>query len=112
MNEVDRGLSTQQRWAAMEAAVAAKKARSIGVSNYQTQLLSDLLSYASIKPAVNQIELHPYLNQDGMRLLCKLEGIAVEAYASLGAPGLRDSPGIFILFFFSFLSFYFFTLQC
>ena len=59
-------------------------------------MLNDLLSYAKIKPAVNQIERHPYLIQRGMGQLCEAENIAVEAYASLGAPGLRDSPGIIL----------------
>ena len=38
--------------------------RHIGVSNFSIQLLTDLLSYCRIKPAVNQIELHPYLTQE------------------------------------------------
>ena len=88
----DRSASMQQRWEKMESFVKAGKAKAIGVSNFQVQLLNDLLSYASIKPAVNQIERHPYLQQKGMKQLCDEEGIVLEAYASLGAPGLGSSP--------------------
>ena len=90
--KLDRRMSMQDIWRQMEAFVAAGKCKSIGVSNFQVQLLNDMMSYAKIVPAVNQIERHPYLPQTGMLQLCEREGIAVEAYASLGAPGLRDSP--------------------
>lgn len=48
----------------MEGLVDAGLVKNIGVSNFSLQLLYDVMTYARIKPAVNQIEMHPYLTQD------------------------------------------------
>jgi D-xylose reductase len=74
-----------ETWAAMEAAHAAGLVRNIGVSNFTSQLLLDLLSYCSVRPAVHQIELHPYLAQPRQLAFCARHGIAVTAYSSFGA---------------------------
>lgn len=50
-------------WKAMEALVKKGKIRSIGVSNFTKEKIEDLWEKAEIKPAVNQIEAHPYLQQ-------------------------------------------------
>ena len=50
-----------QTWSAMEGLVGSGLVRDIGVSNWNTQGLRDLLSYCSIRPAVLQIEVHPFL---------------------------------------------------
>ncbi|KAI1348602.1 NADP-dependent oxidoreductase domain-containing protein [Xylaria sp. FL0043] len=71
-------------WAAMEGVVDKGLARSIGVSNFQAQLIYDMLRYARIPPAALQIEHHPYLVQQELLNLCKAEGIAVTAYSSFG----------------------------
>ncbi|KAI0151692.1 NADP-dependent oxidoreductase domain-containing protein [Xylariaceae sp. FL1272] len=71
-------------WASMESCVDKGLARSIGVSNFQAQLLYDMLRYARIPPAALQIEHHPYLVQKELLALCKEEGIAVTAYSSFG----------------------------
>ncbi|KAI0593128.1 aldo/keto reductase [Biscogniauxia sp. FL1348] len=71
-------------WGAMEALVGKGLARSIGVSNFQAQLLYDMLRYATIPPAALQIEHHPYLVQRELLALAKAEGIAVTAYSSFG----------------------------
>ena len=52
-----------ETWRAMEALVQAGLVRNIGVCNYNSALLHDLMAYASIKPAMLQIESHPYLTQ-------------------------------------------------
>ncbi|KAI1634885.1 NADP-dependent oxidoreductase domain-containing protein [Biscogniauxia mediterranea] len=75
---------THVTWAAMEALVGKGLARSIGVSNFQAQLLYDVLRYAAIPPAALQIEHHPYLVQRELLALAKAEGIAVTAYSSFG----------------------------
>lgn len=72
-------------WRAMEALVATGKAREIGVCNYNTGLMNDLLSYAEIKPAMLQIESHPYLTQEKLLRLCHEHQIAVTAFSPLGA---------------------------
>lgn len=76
--------SLQETWTAMESLVEKGVARSIGVCNFQAQLLYDMLSYAKIPPATLQVEHHPYLTQEPLMRLAKNEGIAVTAYSSLG----------------------------
>ncbi|KAI9677834.1 MAG: NAD(P)H-dependent D-xylose reductase (XR) [Trizodia sp. TS-e1964] len=71
-------------WAAMESLVTKKLTRSIGVSNFQGSLLLDLLRSATIRPAVLQIEHHPYLAQPALLALARQEGLAVTAYSSFG----------------------------
>jgi len=57
--------------------------KSIGVSNFSIKDLEDLLSTASVKPAVNQIEVHPYLTNTELITFCKTHEIAVTAYTPL-----------------------------
>ncbi|OCK83537.1 putative NAD(P)H-dependent D-xylose reductase xyl1 [Lepidopterella palustris CBS 459.81] len=80
----------QNTWEAMEALVPAGLAKNIGVSNYTGALLLDLLTYAKIRPAVLQIEHHPYLVQQPLLDFCKSEGIAVTGYSSFGPQSFRD----------------------
>lgn len=67
-------------WAEMEECVRKGLCRAIGVSNFNVQLLLDLLSYAEIKPAVNQIEFHPYLRQENLVKFCQSMGIQLVGY--------------------------------
>lgn len=71
-------------WRALEKLVEKGKIRSIGVSNFNGSLLVDLLRAAKIKPAVLQIEHHPYLQQPQLIKWVKSKGIAVTAYSSFG----------------------------
>jgi D-xylose reductase len=70
-------------WSNMEGLVNKGLTRSIGVSNYNVQLLSNLLSFAKIKPVVNEFELHPFLTQRELVKYCKSEQIHPIAYNSL-----------------------------
>lgn len=79
-------VSVAETWGAMEELVAAGLVRHIGVSNFGTSLIRDLLTYASIKPAALQVELHPYLTQEKLLRFCKENGIAVTGFSPLGAP--------------------------
>lgn len=72
----------QQTWGAMEELVDKKLARSIGISNFNIQLVMDLLRYARIKPATLQIEHHPYLTQSLLVDFAQENGIVVTAYSS------------------------------
>lgn len=72
-------------WGAMEELVQAGLVKQIGVCNFGTSLLRDLLSYARIRPSVLQIELHPYLTQEKLLRYCQTEQIAVTAFSPLGA---------------------------
>ena len=62
--------------------------RAIGVSNFMVHHLQELLAKAQVPPAVNQIELSPFLQQREVRVACRNAGIAVEAYSPL-TRGLR-----------------------
>ncbi len=77
-------------WAGMEAIYKKGLAKSIGISNFNIQITLDLLTYAEIKPATNQIELHPYLPQINAVNWFKKMGIQVVAYSPLYAPA---NPG-------------------
>ncbi len=75
----------RETWEAMQELVAAGLVREIGVSNFGTSLIRDLLSYATIPPAMLQIELHPYLTQEKLIRYCHESGIAVTGFSPLGA---------------------------
>lgn len=72
-------------WGAMEELVRAGLVRNIGISNFGVSLVRDLLSYAEIRPAVLQVEMHPYLTQEKLLRYCGDEEIAVTAFSPLGA---------------------------
>ncbi|NP_001297940.1 uncharacterized protein LOC326033 homolog [Esox lucius] len=74
-------------WKGMEALLASGKVKSIGVSNFNILQLERLLSVAKVPPAVNQVELHPYLVQSDLVEFCKSRNIALIAYSPLGSPG-------------------------
>ncbi|MBA3313638.1 MAG: aldo/keto reductase [Planctomycetota bacterium] len=74
-----------ETWEAMEELVAAGLVRDVGLCNFGTSLLRDLLSHAKIAPAVLQIELHPYLAQHKLVRFCHEQNIAVTAFSPLGA---------------------------
>ena len=78
-------------WPEMEELVHMGIAKSIGVSNFNVQLLLDLFSYAKIPPSVNQVELHPYITQCDLVDWCTKMGMVIEAYAPLGAPAMVES---------------------
>lgn len=72
-------------WQAMETQVDNGLAKQIGVCNYNSGLLHDLMSYARIKPAMLQIESHPYLTAEPLIRLAHQYDIAVTAFSPLGA---------------------------
>jgi D-xylose reductase len=74
-----------ETWGAMEELVTAGLVRNIGVCNYGTALLRDLLNYARVKPAVLQVELHPYLAQEKLLRFCREHRVAVTGFSPLGA---------------------------
>eukprot|EP01111_Echinosteliopsis_oligospora_P006364 TRINITY_DN2046_c0_g1_i1.p1 TRINITY_DN2046_c0_g1~~TRINITY_DN2046_c0_g1_i1.p1 ORF type:complete len:323 (+),score=87.59 TRINITY_DN2046_c0_g1_i1:122-1090(+) len=77
--------SLRETWEAMESLVDSGLVRNIGISNMQSSLVQDLLKYARIKPAVLQVEIHPYLPQDGLVSFAQKHNIAITAYSSFGA---------------------------
>ncbi len=77
-------------WGAMEELQRAGLVKRIGACNLNISALRDVLSYAAIRPAVHQIELHPYLTQPRMLRYCAQEGIAVTAFSPLGSPSYES----------------------
>ncbi|MGZ7441149.1 aldo/keto reductase [Paenibacillus sp. TH7-28] len=77
-------------WRALEKIYAEGKVRAIGVSNFQIHHLEDLLADAKIVPAVNQVELHPYLTQKELLQYCHAKSIQMEAWSPLGQGQLLD----------------------
>jgi len=69
-------------------------ARSIGVSNFQAHHLRRLHQESEVPPAVNQIEVHPFLTQADLRDFCAAHQIAVEAWSPLGRGTLLEDPEI------------------
>lgn len=71
-------------WQVMEEFVLEGKVRSLGVSNFNKHHLDDLLSYAKIKPVINQIEVHPLMTQEENIAVNKELGIQVQAWGPFG----------------------------
>jgi diketogulonate reductase-like aldo/keto reductase len=72
-----------ESWRALERLLGDGRVRAIGVSNFMVRHLDELLTHAKVVPAVNQIELSPFLQQRDVRSACEKHGIAVEAYSPL-----------------------------
>jgi len=75
-----------ETWKAMEEVYKSGKAKAIGISNFNSQQINRLLENASVVPAVNQVELHPYLTQEKLVEFCRSKGIQVMGYSPLGSP--------------------------
>ena len=86
-----RGLFTES-YRAMETLYREGRIRAIGVSNFQPAHLEHLLERAEVVPAVNQIELHPWLQQDELRRLHERLGIRTEAWSPLGRGQVLEDP--------------------
>lgn len=80
-------VSIRETWEAMQELVKTGLVKSIGVANFTAPMIMDLISYAQIFPAVNQIELHPYLQQNRLIKFLQEQAIAVTAYSPLGRAG-------------------------
>jgi len=74
-----------ETWEAMEACVDAGLARHIGLSNCSARKVETIARGARIRPAVDQVELHPYLSQTDLLAVCRRLGVFVTAYSPLGS---------------------------
>jgi 2,5-diketo-D-gluconate reductase A len=83
-----------ETWHALEEIYRSGRARSIGVSNFQPHHLRRLLAGSEVVPAVNQIEVHPYLVQDDVRAFGAEHGIVTEAWSPIAQGGVLDDPVI------------------
>jgi diketogulonate reductase-like aldo/keto reductase len=87
-------------WEAMESLVNDGRCKAIGLSNVDLGQLEDVFETARVKPAVVQVESHPYLPQEALLDYCKRNGIVMQAFAALGhgiEPKLIDDPVIAVI---------------
>jgi len=100
----DESIHPTDCWLDMEKLVKKGLVKSIGISNFNSEQIADVLKRGSIKPVTNQVECHPYLNQSKLLEFCQGHGITITAYSPLGSPdrpwapagevGLLDDPKI------------------
>jgi diketogulonate reductase-like aldo/keto reductase len=93
----DPGVTLRETWGAMESLMDDGHCRSLGLSNVSLSQLREIVDSARIKPALVQVESHPYMPQREMLDYCRREGIVLVAYAALGharIPRLLDDPVI------------------
>jgi diketogulonate reductase-like aldo/keto reductase len=93
----DEGVTLPDTWQAMESLVDAGRCKAIGLSDAGLEVLQEVADAARIKPAVLQVESHPYLQQSDLLDYCKSHGIVLQAFAPLGhnmTPRLIDDPVI------------------
>ncbi|KQM12007.1 hypothetical protein AOA80_04985 [Methanomassiliicoccales archaeon RumEn M1] len=72
-----------ETWRALESIYEEGSARAIGVSNFMPRHLDELLDHGSVVPAVDQVEMHPFLQRNDVLDRCRRSGIAVEAFSPL-----------------------------
>jgi len=96
-------LSISETWYSLEVCVEKKFVRHIGVANFSALKLKSILEYCVVKPAINQVELHPLLTQRKLKEFCDKNGILLAAYSPLGsrdravAYKAKDEPDLFQL---------------
>jgi alcohol dehydrogenase (NADP+) len=78
-----------ETWKAMQAVREKGLAKHIGVSNFNQDKLHELLEIGGQKPEMNQVEMQPYLPQEGLVDFCAQHGILMTAYSPLGSPDSR-----------------------
>jgi 2,5-diketo-D-gluconate reductase A len=81
-----------ETWKAMERMYEGGKVRAIGVSNFKQHHLNRLLAGSTVIPAVNQIEIHPYLTQDDLRAFDQEHAIATEAWSPIAQGKVLGDP--------------------
>jgi 2,5-diketo-D-gluconate reductase A len=79
-----------ERWKVMEEIYAGGRVRAIGVSNFQVRHLRDLFEATETRPAVNQIEVHPFLVADELRAFNREHGIVTEAWSPIARGKVDD----------------------
>ncbi|MCG8390570.1 MAG: aldo/keto reductase [Cytophagales bacterium] len=84
----------KETWRALEKLYKEGKAKAIGVSNFQIHHLQDLMATAEIKPMVNQVEMHPYLQQKELQEFSKLHHIQLQAWRPIMMGEVNHLPAI------------------
>ncbi|MEU0354364.1 aldo/keto reductase [Streptomyces cyaneofuscatus] len=83
-----------ETWKALEEIYRSGRTKAIGVSNFQPNHLRRLLESSTVVPAVNQIEVHPYLTQDAVRAFGAEHDIATEAWSPIAQGKVLSDPAI------------------
>ena len=83
-----------EAWRALIQLQEEGRVRSIGVSNFHEERLRKVISDSGVTPAINQIELHPWLPQQQLRDLDAVLGIVTESWSPLASGGLVDDPSL------------------
>ncbi len=83
-----------ETWKAMEKIYESGRVRAIGVSNFQPHHLRRIHGETSVTPAVNQVEIHPYLTNEEVRAFDTEHGIATEAWSPIAQGKVLDDPTI------------------
>ncbi len=83
-----------QRWKVLEEIYAGGRVRAIGVSNFQPHHLRTLFGSSEVRPAVNQVEVHPFLTQDDLRAFDADHEIVTEAWAPIARGKVNDDAVI------------------
>jgi 2,5-diketo-D-gluconate reductase A len=83
-----------ETWKAMEEIYRSGRCRAIGVSNFNPHHLRRLFAETEIRPAVNQIEIHPYLTQDELRAFDAEHQIVTEAWSPIAQGKVLDDPAV------------------
>jgi len=86
-----------ETWHAFEHALASGRIKGIGVSNFEPEHLTKLMAAATVTPALNQVELHPGLQQAAVRAFDAPNGIATEAWSPLARGRFSDNPVLLAL---------------
>ncbi|KAI3816430.1 hypothetical protein L1987_16126 [Smallanthus sonchifolius] len=86
-NECIAAIDIKAVWEGMEECQNLGLTKSIGVSNFSSKRIQQILSFAKIPPAVNQVEMNPLWQQKKLNEFCKENGILITAYSALGAAG-------------------------
>jgi len=81
-------------WEAMQNLVTSGLVRNIGVSNFGPTQLAAISNVGKFKPAMDQVECHPYLNQEPLIKHCKRNAIAMTAYSPLGNPSVKSDDSV------------------
>ncbi|ELT96012.1 hypothetical protein CAPTEDRAFT_215532 [Capitella teleta] len=85
-NLVYSNTSYLETWKALEKAVDDGLVKAIGLSNFNSRQIDDVIRNGRIKPSVLQVEVHPYLSQEKLVKFCQERDIVVTAYSPFGSP--------------------------
>ncbi|KAJ7701570.1 NADP-dependent oxidoreductase domain-containing protein [Mycena rosella] len=84
----------KETWEQMEQVLRKSKCEAIGVANFSIKTLEEVMAHSRVIPAMNQVEMHPYLAQNDLLAFCKKHDIAVVAYTPSGTDIVRKDPVI------------------